>query len=328
VLKPILKFLSLFYFLGLSIHRGLYEMGILKCRRLPRPVISIGNITWGGTGKTPLVEYIARFYLDKGKAPLIVSRGYGQDESKELASKLSEARFAIGKNRWHEAQKAQQAKPADVFLLDDGFQHWPLCRDLDIVMVNALNPFGNFSLLPRGILREPLQSLKRASLIVLNDVNLKSRKEVEEIKAKILAVSPQVQLVEAFHEPLYFYRPNSRVRVALERMKEKKVTVFTGVGMPRSFQLLLSQLGVKVIRTFEFCDHHRFSKQELEEIRKMKDLSESDDVITTEKDFFRCRDLVAKVLNPLVLKVRIRISTGEPVLHEMLERMITGNAGA
>jgi tetraacyldisaccharide 4'-kinase len=253
---------------------------------------------------------------------LILTRGYGQDESKELLDKLPEARFGIGKNRFRQAEKALQTQPSDVAIMDDGFQHWALKRDLDIVIVNVLNPFGNHSLLPRGILREPLESLKRVSLIVLNDVNLKSRKEVDALKAEIRAVVPACQFVEAFHEPIYFYRPNSRARVPIERLSGKKVTAFSGIGTPRSFQLLLNQIGVKTVRNFEFGDHYCFSKKDLEEIRQEKELSESSEIMTTEKDYFRSGELISKVFNPLVLKVRIRLFSGETLLHEHLERLL------
>ena len=205
VLKPFLTFFSFFYRLGARIHRLLYKIGVLKQRALDRSVVSVGNLTWGGTGKTPLVEYVARFYIHRGKVPLILARGYGEDESKELAHKFPEAIFGIGKDRVEEAKKALSVRSADVIILDDGFQHWAVKRELDIVVINVLNPFGNYAFIPRGVLREPLESLERASLVILNDVNLTSRKIVEELKVKIQAVKPSIGFVEAYHQPLYFH---------------------------------------------------------------------------------------------------------------------------
>ena len=308
--KPILWMASLFYLLGLNFHRWLYRAGILKQRAFQCPVISIGNITWGGTGKTPLVEYIARFYLNRNNTPLILARGYGQDESKMLSRQLPEAAFGVGEDRYQAAEKALAARPVDVIILDDGFQHWRIKRSVDVVVINALNPFGNFSLIPRGILREPLSSLKRSPVIVLTDVNLMPRKDLEVLKVKIRTIAPKVEFVEAYREPLYFYRPGSRERIQLGRLQGERVTSFSGIGTPRSFQMLLNQLGLRTIRNFEFCDHHRFVERELKEILRAKETSESAEVITTEKDFFRCEEAIRRILKPLVLKARLRLTTG------------------
>lgn len=318
--KPLLKFASVFYFVGLRFHHFLYQIGILKQHQFNRPVISVGNMTWGGTGKTPLVEYIARFYINRRKMPLILARGYGQDESKLLTRQLPDAQFGIGKDRVQAAKRVLATHPVDVIVLDDGFQHWRIKRDLDVVVMNAFSPFGNFSLIPRGILREPSESLKRASIVVLTDVNLMPRKDLENLKAKIRTMAPRVEFVEAYREALYFYRPGSRERIQLDRFQGQRVTSFSGIGSPRSFQMLLNQLGLKTILNFEFSDHHRFTEQELKEIVSAKESSESEEMITTEKDFFRCEEAMKKIAKLLVLKVRLRLTTGESLLHQYLGR--------
>lgn len=318
--KPILKIASIVYFGGLSLHRFLYTLGILKRKAFKCPVISVGNVTWGGTGKTPLVEYLARFYLNRGNTPLILARGYGQDESKVLARQLPQAQFGIGKERYQIGEKALAQHPSDVIILDDGFQHWSIKRDLEVVVMNAINPFGNFSLVPRGILREPCNSLKRASIVILADVNLTPRKELDNLKAKIRTFAPKVDFVEAYREPLYFYRPGSRERIRPNRLQGERVTSFSGIGTPRSFLMLLNQLGLKTVRNFEFSDHHPFTERELKEILQVKELSESSEIITTEKDFFRCEEAMKRIVKPLILKVRLRLTTGEGLLHQHLGR--------
>ena len=320
--KPVLTIGSQLYILGLIFERFLYRSGILKVKSLPKPVISIGNITWGGTGKTPIVEYVARFYLNRRKSPLVLLRGYGADETKQLAKQLPEAKFGVGADRFREGEKALRANPADVVILDDGFQHWKLKRDLDIVSINVLNPFGNHLLIPRGILREPLSSLKRASIVVLTDVNLTPRKELENLKAKIHAISPKVEFIEAYREPLYFYRPESKERIQVNRLQGHRVTTFSGIGTPRSFQMLLNQIGLRTVRNFEFSDHHPYTESELKEILQIKEASESQEIITTEKDFYRSEQLMRKILRPLVLRVRLRLTTGESMLHQYLSRFI------
>jgi len=324
--KPILGVSSQIYFLGLTVHRLLYRIGILKVRSLPRPVISIGNIAWGGTGKTPIVEYVSRFYLNRRKTPLILIRGYGADEHKQLAKQLPDAKFGVGPDRFREGEKALKINSADVIILDDGFQHWKLKRDLDIVSINVLNPFGNYSLLPRGILREPLGSLKRASIVVLTDVNLTPRKELEDLKAKIHSLSPKIEFIEAYREPLYFYRPESRERIQVGRLHGQRATAFSGIGTPRSFQMLLNQIGLRTVRNFEYSDHHPYTDDELREIVRAKEASESQEIITTEKDFYRSEKSIRKIVKPLILKVRLRLTTGEHILHQYLSRFIDHQA--
>ena len=301
----------------------LYQTGIFKKRSFQFPVISVGNLTWGGTGKTPIVEYITRFYLNRGNVPLILSRGYGADESKMLARQLPDALFGIGKDRYQAGCKALEGHQANVAILDDGFQHWRIKRDLDVVVVNVLNPFGNFSLIPRGILRESVNSLKRASIVILSDVNLTPRKDLEKLKSEIRAIAPKIEFVEAQREALYFYRPGSRERIQPDRLQGQRVTSFSGIGNPRSFQRLLNQLGMKTILNFEFSDHHRYSDRELNEIVKAKESSESEEIITTEKDFFRCEEAMKRIIKPLILKVRLRLTTGESILHQYLSRFAT-----
>ena len=323
--KPALKFTSVFYLAGLRFHRFLYEARILKRHQFNCPVISVGNMSWGGTGKTPLVEYIARFYINRRKTPLILARGYGQDESKLLARQLPDAQFGIGEDRVQAAKQVLEKRSVDVIILDDGFQHWRIKRDLDVVVINAINPFGNSSLIPRGILREPFESLKRASIVVLTDVNLTPRKDLESIKIKIRTIVPKVEFVEAYREALYFYRPGSRERIQVGRFQGQRVTSFSGIGTPRSFQMLLNQLGLKTIRNFEFSDHHRFTEDELKEIASAKESSESEEIITTEKDFFRCEEAMKKIVKPLILKVRLHLTTGETLLHQYLGRFASAS---
>ena len=320
--KPLLTFASVLYGMVVSLRRKLYDRKLFKSKSLSAPVISIGNITWGGVGKTPLTQYISRFYLDQKKAPLILTRGYGRDETREFQSKVPEALLGVGKNRYQIANDILKNHKADVVILDDGFQHYQLARDLDIVVMNVLNPFGNGKLIPKGILREPVETLKRAHVIVFNDVNLIARKSFEVIRDHVKQIAPQAELIEAQHEPLYFYWAKSKARMDIGRLRDKVVTTFSGVGTPRSFQLLLTHLGVKTIRNFEFCDHHPFSDGELEEIKNVKESSHSEFVITTEKDLLRKEESIMKILDPLVLKIAMRITVGESMLQERLRRVL------
>lgn len=322
VLKPVTEGLSFLYGGGVSLVRGLYQKGIFPRKKLPFPVISIGNLTWGGTGKTPLVEYFARRVIERRKTPLVLTRGYGLDELGQLRAHLPSARIGVGKERFQVARGVAEKERIDVAILDDGFQHWKMMRDIEIVTVNALNPFGNGKLLPRGILREPREALRRASVVVLTNVNLVGPEPLAKLREQIRHLAPQSFLAESYLEPLFFYRGRKRMRLSIEQMANRRVATFSAVASPRSFQLLLKSLGIKPIRNFEFCDHHAFTVPELEEIRHVAEKGEVDEIITTEKDFYRAPETICKVLDPLVLAARLRISAGEEVLTDRIFRLL------
>lgn len=323
--KPLLAGASFAYGGGVSCLRTLYQKGILPSKRLPFPVISVGNLTWGGTGKTPLVEYLAQRVIERRRTPLILTRGYGRDEVEQLKSHLPLARFGVGKDRYQAAREVTSQEKIDIAILDDGFQHWPILRDIEIVTINSLDPFGNGKLFPRGILRESPRALKCANIIVLTHVNLVGAKVLERLRREITKLSPSSFLTEAYLEPLFFYRASQRTRLSLDQLVNHRVTTFSAVGNPRSFQLLLSCCGIKPIRNFEFCDHHTFSKEELKEVRRVSEEGEAEEIITTEKDFYRSPRLITETLNPLILATRLQIASGEEILTDRIFRLLGVN---
>ena len=321
IITPVLDVAAGFYGNAVQAKRSEFEKGD-KAKKFSFPVVSVGNLTWGGTGKTPFVEYLAKRISDRIKTPLILTRGYSHDEVEQFKHHLPKAVIGVGKERFEVGQKIANEQKIDIGILDDGFQHWNIQRDLDIVMVNALNPFGNEKLIPRGILREPLSALKKAHIIIISHSNLITPKELQMLRRKLHELAPQTHLVDAYLEPLFFYRAIKRVRVTLDRLEKHKVTTFSGVGAPRSFQLMLSRMRIKPVRNFEFTDHHEFSKQELTEIKNISQSASAEEVITTEKDFYRNPDLITETLNPLILATRLRISAGEEFLMEKLYRLL------
>lgn len=324
VLSPVLDMAGGLYGWGVGAHRTLYEKKIFKSTQLPFPVISVGNLTWGGTGKTPFVEYLARRLGETGKTALILTRGYSHDEVEQMRAHLPQAVMGVGANRVAVAREISAKQKIDTAILDDGLQHWPVRRDLEIILVNALNPFGNYKLLPRGILREPLSALKRASLVVLSHANLVSEKQLSDLKTEIRKYAPNASLVESYLDPLFFYRARKKARVPLAKLENQRVTTFSAVGVPRSFQLLLTRQHIRPIRNFEFTDHHVFSKQELQEIKAVSDSASAIEIITTEKDFYRAPEMISDVLNPLVLAAKLRISSGEDVLNRKIFELAGG----
>lgn len=323
VLSAILSFAAWGYGLGVRTFRWLYENKVLPRKRLTYPVISVGNLTWGGTGKTPFVEYLARKAGMYRRVPLILMRGYSHDEALELQSHLPAAVLGVGKDRAKVAERVKKEKRrVDIAVLDDGLQHQALHRDIDIIVVNSLNAFGNGKLMPRGILREPLGVLNRAAIIVLTHVNLVSPEELKKLKEKIKALAPQAQMVETLMEVLFLYRAKTKVRMAIEKMNGRRVATFAAVGTPRSFQLVLRRFQLKTIRNFEFLDHHEYTREELLKIKEVSQSARVDEIITTEKDFYRSRELITEMLNPLVLAARLRVVSGEEFLNDRLFRLL------
>jgi tetraacyldisaccharide 4'-kinase len=321
---PVLDLASVVYGLTVSLTRSLYENGTLKREKLPFPVVSVGNLSWGGTGKTPLVEYLSRRASERGMTPLVLTRGYSHDEVEQMKRQLPRAVIGVGKHRVQVARKMAKEFPVKLAVLDDGLQHFPIERDLEIITINALNPFGNGKLIPRGILREPLTILGKAHLIVITHVNLIDPKQLQELKTRIGQAAPKAALVEAFLEPLFFYRAKKRMRVPIERLQNQRVTTFAGIGMPRSFQVLLLRSQIKPVRNFEFPDHHQFSAFELKEVKRVSESASVDEIVTTEKDYCRNSKLIADILNPLILATRLRITSGENILMSKLSALMGG----
>lgn len=322
-LYPVLEMAAWCYRLGVRIFRWLYESKILPRKRLSWPVVSVGNLTWGGTGKTPFVEYLARKISTYRRVPLVLTRGYSHDEVEELQHHLPGVVFGVGKNRAQVAERIQhEKKHVDVVLLDDGLQHLALERDAEIIVINALNPFGNEKLIPRGILREPLDVFRKAVVLVLTHVNLVKEEELKKIREKLGILAPHAAIVETMMEPLFLYRAKNRSRLSLEKLAGKRVATFAAVGTPRSFQLVLQRSLLKTVRNFEFLDHHEYKEPELLQIKQIAQSAGAEEIITTEKDFYRSRNLITQTLNPLVLAVRLRVVSGEDILTDRLFRLI------
>ncbi|MBI4431181.1 MAG: tetraacyldisaccharide 4'-kinase [Candidatus Omnitrophica bacterium] len=321
IFGAILALLSYLYTAVVLAIRRLYGKQILKVKRLSISVVSVGNLTWGGTGKTPLVDYVAEHIESAGKRVFILTRGYGSDEIKELARGHPAAKVVVGKDRYAAARKALENSKADIAILDDGFQHWRLFRDLDIVAVNALNPFGNGNVIPAGILREPVSAVRYADFVVITHTNLVERTVLDQLVGRLRRNGIRdEQIAESVHEPQYLYRASSGKRVLPGELGSKQALAFSGIGHPASFESTLKGAGVKLSRSIRFQDHHSYSGDELRSIKS--EALAVDELITTEKDFLRSPELMIDIIDPLVLKIRIRITKGEKVLHARLDSIL------
>lgn len=301
--------LSLFYGFCVFLRKKAYSKGILSVKHLPYPVISIGNLTVGGTGKTPVVRMITEFLSDWGRNPVVLTRGYKRkggkglivvqgnekcprspeitgDEPYMLARWLPDVPILVSKDRYQAGIFAIKNLGADCFILDDGFQHLRLFRDTNILLVNARDPFGNGYLLPYGSLREPLGSLNRATLILLNKST--PNKDLRAVIDMIQRYNPWAPIIETSYKPESLVSASDgKKHVPIAKLKDKTVLAFSGIADPISFMDQLRNNGAKVRHFITFSDHHWFSEKEMERIRKMAHVSSVDYVVTTEKDGVR-----------------------------------------
>ncbi|MGM0451671.1 MAG: tetraacyldisaccharide 4'-kinase [Thermodesulfobacteriota bacterium] len=319
---------------GVRLRGACYDRGLLRVRRLPCPVVSIGNIAAGGTGKTPMAMYVARTLQEMGYRPAVLSRGYkggaekdgavvsngrhllcgpsvAGDEAFMMAAQLPGIAVLVGGNRYQSARRGVAELNADVIILDDGFQHRRLYRDIDLVLLDARQPLGNQYLLPRGILREPVTALERSHALVLT----RSREQQPAPGAlqrrypdKPIFCSDHCPYVAGIFDgsaPLPETVSHSRHRQDLAPVKKSRVYVFSGIARNREFADMLEKQGVDVAGRQAFSDHHRYSENELEAIVSAAESRSAQMIVTTEKDYVRIAGRLPGRLPVAVVGVRI-----------------------
>jgi len=344
LIKAGLFVLSCIYGLSVRLLIFLYH---LRFYRLNCKVISIGNITLGGTGKTSLVEYIAHYLKQEGHKVAILSRGYKRkiaqcsihntqyetmgDEPYMLSRSLGDTAVIVDADRVRAARQAIGNHGADTVILDDGFQQWKIKKDLEIVTIDATNPFGNRYLIPRGILREPLTSLRRADIFILTKTNLKP--DTRGLKEFLISINPKAAIFESIHKPVWFYEmDNPGKRLSLEMLKTKTAALFSGIGNPDSFENLILSLGINIGLSFKFRDHYDYSSEDLDKIVQAAKEKGVDAIITTEKDAARLSAVPAvggsafggsyqlSAMRILVLRINLQIKN-EQEFHNRLLRL-------
>jgi len=303
VLKFFLYLLSFLYGLAVKMMVSLRRNGVLPTIHLEAKVISVGNLTLGGTGKTPLVELVVRTLVDKGKKVSILTKGYKiDDEPALLRMKLPQVNVFVGPDRIKTGRAAICNYGADVLVLDDGFQYWSLSRDIDILAVDATNPFGNGCLLPRGILREPISDIVRAGIIVMTKIDLGDPQGVEALKSKIKSLNPDAFIFASVHKPVRLLEfagfekleaaVSQNAELALETIKGKDIVALCGIGNPDYFIKTLEKLGAAVKTEIVFQDHHPYDFADLEYISKKCRDASTKTIVTTEKDMMKLKPLV------------------------------------
>jgi len=302
-----LELISILYQLIQALRVKLYATGIMRTRKLPCKVISVGNITSGGTGKTPVVELLVRFLQNQGFKVAVLSRGYkrqgrkkvvvvsdgekilaepGQagDEPYLLARNLKNTPVLVGKDRYRLGEYAWQNFGIDLVILDDGFQHLALARDLNILLLDASRPFGNHKVLPRGLLRESVNSIRRAHALLLTRVQ---REPNPEIFYHYQTLGLSIPVFQSHQQGQRLINTLTGEDKDVEYLKDKKVLAFCGIANPDSFKELIQELGGNLVLFKAFKDHHRYRISQLKEIAQDSKALSADMVLTTQKDYVR-----------------------------------------
>lgn len=318
-----LSLLSFPYWIGVKTRLALFRTGLYRVHKAECPVISVGNITAGGTGKTPFVEFLANFYSAQDIAPAILTRGYmpnaeADGESDEVLvyrANLRDVTVFVGRDRVRSSRMAE--KSAGVILLDDGFQHLRLARNLNIVLLDAMNPFGYCRLLPRGLLREPLSSLSRADLIVLTRVDLLPEGDLNKVRDKLRELLDRlglnIEVCEAVYKPESIVKSDSQ---SAECLKGRRIAAFCGLGNPDAFRRTLESLGAEVVFFRAYPDHHRYTEQDVADIVEHGTREKCDFIITTQKDFVKLGSAGKEKV--YYLKSAVKILKGWEILEDKL----------
>jgi tetraacyldisaccharide 4'-kinase len=320
-------------------------------------VIAIGNLTVGGTGKTPVVEKFAQALRDQGRTVAVLSRGYrskGQpfhiwltnkillrddttpprvvsdgksllldsemagDEPYMLASNLKDVVVLVDKDRVKSGRYAIEKFGCDTLLLDDGFQYWKLRgRRQDIVLIDRQQPFGNERLLPRGTLREPPSHLSRATTIFIT----KSDGDAEDLRQRLSDLNPLASIIECIHHPLYLEDVFTGQRVGLEFLKGRKVASLSGIAQPESFEQSLVQQGADLVYARKFADHHRFTQLEVIKVINRSKKKAAEAIITTQKDAVRFPKIDRRDLPIYFMRVEIKILRGADGFEDCVRKI-------
>ncbi len=322
VLRSILWVAASLYALGVKIRNLAFDQGWKRIERVEVPVVSVGNLTLGGTGKTPMVEWVARWFRSRGARVGLLSRGYGQveglnDEGRVLEDNLPDCPHLQGSDRVLLARTAIEELESQVLILDDGFQHRRLARDLDIVLLDVLEPFGTGRIFPRGLLREPIRSLRRADIVVLSRADLIDVPTRDAIRAEAERECGPLRWVSASHAPQSLIDADGR-SFSLSDLQGARVVAFCGIGNPEGFRRTLAKIGVKPLGFRTFPDHHPYGRTDVDDLsRWVRDLG-ADLALTTQKDLVKLRTPNLGPVPLRALRIGLKILDGEAILDEAL----------
>lgn len=358
MLLYLLRRLSSIYLAVVQLRLFLYAKGVFRHHTLGCQVISIGNLTVGGTGKTPVVEIFARELQKEGRRVAVLSRGYKKeklplyhraiytmngrrthnyprvvsdgkslllnsamsgDEPYMLASNLPNVCVLVDKNRVRSGRYAISKLGCDTLILDDGFQYLALKHRVEIVLVDRTNPFGNGYVLPRGLLREPPANIKRANYIFITKCEPSGAPP--EIKTMLEKMNPNTEIIECRHTPRYLKNVYSNEKLELTWLQNRKVVALSGIAVPSGFEKELSARGAKIVDRIRFEDHHRYTQQEIIDVINRSKVLEAEAIITTEKDAVRFPLLERCDVPVYFLRVDIEILSGAEDFQSCIRRI-------
>lgn len=337
----LLSFFSYIHLLFYWLRIFIYKYGLKGKKRLKAKVISVGNLTLGGSGKTPMVMYLASEFKKRGKDVAILIRGYKRKEKRQkelyqnkenlnwelfgdepylLALNLPQVPVIINKRRFEAGVFAQKKYRPEIFILDDGFQHWRLERDIDLVMVDTTLPLSEQRLFPLGKLREPLYSLKRADIVVLNKID--QSYNIKETLNVLNRYNPSCFVAQSFYEVFEVENIGEATLVELSSLIGKKTVAFSGIANHLSFERTLKNLGMVILNHIKFSDHHFYSTKDIMDIQKEGKRYGADFVCTTEKDKIKIPTNVSSQLPIYVVKIRLKIKDQEESFWDFLEEKL------
>ena len=361
LLRLLLGAASQIYSIVIRLRNFLYFKGWLKIRRVNATVISVGNITVGGTGKTPLVIWLCNQVTKNSKLKTqnygcaILTRGYRatqnsklktqnySDEPAILSEHCPQAKVIVNPDRVAGAVEAVSQFGSKVLIADDGFQHRRLARDLDIVTIDASRPFGYGRMLPAGLLREPVTELKRADAVVITRCEQADEVELNRLEEKLRVFNPALIIARSVHTPVCM-KSQSGEEISIEKLKGKKIFAFCGIGNPDAFFTTLKALGAELVGSKIYNDHYHYTNKDMDDIYEQAcgatACPKADWILTTEKDRTKISDSniagyreKKKELNPkdtqyqiplAYLEVELKFTSGEDKLKRLIEDALAG----
>lgn len=345
--RPYLKIflfpLALCYWALIFFRNLCYNIGVFASHPLPCKIISIGNITTGGTGKTPAVIYFAKLFKESGLRVAVLSRGYGRvskgtidltrkninkhtwkyfgEEPLLIAKKLINVPVVVDNNRYRGGLYLLNKYESEIILLDDGFQHRSLYRDIDITLINANQPSYNYKLLPYGLLREPWKFLKRSDFVILTKRNIKGPSNYIRKKLKSL----KIDYYNSKSEPSKNILDINGVYTSIKNMKNKKALAISAIGDPLSFEIMLKTLNIDFIDHITYKDHYEYKERDFNFIYNKINKLKPDYIITTEKDLIKFNDADKSIIN-MLYALPIQFSLSKVCLEIILKKLELGNA--
>ncbi|MCY2992045.1 MAG: tetraacyldisaccharide 4'-kinase [Planctomycetota bacterium] len=315
---------------AVQLRNAAFDGGLRRVTRVQVPVVSVGNLSLGGTGKTPMVEWLANWFCQHGVHVVLISRGYRagagtlNDEALELAKRLPHVPHLQDPHRVRAAQQAIRDYACGLILLDDAFQHRRIARDLDIVLLDALEPFGWSHVFPRGTLREPLTGLARAQVVALSRSDAVDAATRESIRRKVAQLAPDAVWLELVHQPLTLVAADGR-QAPLDTLAGRKVAAFCGVGNPAGFRLTVQACGYQLTDFREFPDHFAFADRDVAALEQWTaGLSDISGVVCTNKDLAKINRLRLGPHPLWAVGIGVEIRHGRDGLEARLRALLPG----